>query len=130
MTDNLDKPLETAQQRAERMWSNYDLMKRFLEEKEKAEAAPPTSKEPAIGELISNDGRANDGRLKTVKLERKLAKDFRQMLEGHKRRNLLFYRLSLVLQLRRLKYAKLKRLEALAAHQDQYAPQKRRDLFQ
>jgi hypothetical protein len=130
MSDNLDKPLETAKQRAERVWSNYDLMRRFLDDRKKAEDALPVPKEPAIGELINNDGKP-DGRTKAVKLERKWAKDFREMMESHKRRNILLYRLSLVLQLRRLKFEKLKRLEALAAHKAQYAGAlQKKDLFQ
>jgi hypothetical protein len=129
MSDYLDTPLETSEQRALRMWSNYAKLKRMQAEKKKEEEAPPVPTEPEIAELIKGGVKADDGRFKTTKFERKFAKDLRGMLEKHKRRNVLLYRLSLVMEKRKLLWAKLKRLEALEAHKAQLG-QPARDLFQ
>jgi hypothetical protein len=50
--EDLDKPKESAEQRAVRMWSNYDLTKRFLEEFQKKEIIQsPTKTTPDIAEI-------------------------------------------------------------------------------
>jgi hypothetical protein len=110
------------------MWSNYAKLKRMQDEKKKADEAPPVPTEPEIAELIKSGMKADDGRFKATKFERKFAKDLRGMLDKHKRRNILLYRLSLVVEKRRLLWAKLKRLEALEAHKGQLG-QPKKDLF-
>jgi hypothetical protein len=107
---DLDKPKESPEQRATRMWGNHDLTKRFLEEKMKA--PPVLAPKPTI-QVIENE------RLKaeeTTKFERKFIKDLRVMLEGRTQRNLLEYRLALRARIKRLKFEKLKRLLAQREH--------------
>jgi hypothetical protein len=119
---DLDDPRkETAEQRAIRMWSNYDLTKRFLEEVQKNEAIQkPTKTTPDIAEVIETDRPRAEA---VTRFERKFIKDFKAMLEDHKKRNVALYRLALLTRIQRLKAEMARRLEALPAK-----PQKR-DLF-
>jgi hypothetical protein len=54
-----------------------------------------------------------------IRAQTKFAKDLMQMLERHTKRNTLLYKLSIRNQIRRLKFAKLKRLEEQVAQQNQ-----------
>jgi hypothetical protein len=118
---DLDKPKESAEQRAIRMWSNYDLTKRFLEEVQKNEGIQkPTKTTPDIAEVIETDRPRAEA---VARFERRFIKDFKAMLEDHKRRNVALYRLALLTRIRRLKSEMARRLETLPAK-----PQKR-DLF-
>jgi hypothetical protein len=104
---------------------DYDLTKRFLEEIQKKETAPkPVKTEPDIAELIVTE-RPKRGSL--TKFESQLIKEFKAMLEGHKRRNVALYRLALLTQLLRLKKERAKRLRALNAQKEQKP--KMKDLF-
>ena len=78
------------------MWSNYDLTKRFLEEAQKKETIEkPAKTTPDIAEVIETER----PRAETVtRFERKFIKDFKSMLETHKRRNVALYRLALLTQ--------------------------------
>jgi hypothetical protein len=119
---DLDDPRkESAEQRAIRMWSNYDLTKRFLAEvQEKETIQKPIKTTPDIAEVIETER----PKVETVtRFERKFIKDFRAMLEDHKRRNVALYRLTLLTRIHKLKAERSRRLEAL-----QPRPQKR-DLF-
>jgi hypothetical protein len=119
---NLDDPRkETAEQRAIRMWSNYDLTKRFLAEVQEKEAIQnPDKAIPDIGEVIETERPRAES---VTRFERKFIKDFKAMLEDHKRRNVALYRLSLLTRIHKLKAERSRRLGAL-----QTQPQKR-DLF-
>ena len=117
--DDLDKPKETPSQRAERKWKNHDLTKRFLEER-KAKLSAPTPKEIEPADVIETERPKADT---TTKFERQFIKDLRAMLEGHTRRNLLLYKLSLRIRIDRLKRERARRLQA------QVAQQKPKDLF-
>jgi hypothetical protein len=110
--DDLDKPTESSEQRAARMWGNHDLTRRFLEEKRKA---PPVPAPPKVVEVLTTERVKAE---ETTKFERKFIKDLRAMLDEHKRRNLLAYKLSLRAQIHRLKAAKLRKLQARAAQRD------------
>lgn len=133
--DDLDKPTESSEERAKRMWSNYALTKSFLEEQAKAQRAPPSPKtEPNIAELIKTERPKADT---VTKFQNRFVKDFKSMIAEHKRRNVALYRLSLLTQIRRLRRAKLKRLLALQAEREaaqlelaqKQAQPKARDLF-
>jgi hypothetical protein len=91
MLKDTDHPRkESAEQRALRMWSNYDLTKRFLEEVNKKESvSQPVKTEPEIGEVITTEKPRPDS---VSKFQRKFIKDFKSMLNEHKRRNVLLYR--------------------------------------
>jgi hypothetical protein len=116
-----DKPLETAERRARRMWGNHDLSRRFKETvKKNQRAAEAAKKEIEPADVISNDHRIVGD---TARFERRLLKEMRDMLNEHTRRNLLMYKLNLRSQLHRLKAEKLKRLLA------KQAAQKPKDLF-
>jgi hypothetical protein len=121
MKDLDDPRKESAEQRAIRMWSNYDLTKRFLAEIEEKEIKQrPVQTTPDIGEVIETERPRAES---ITRFERKFIKDFRAMLEDHKRRNVALYRLSLLTRIQRLKAEMARRLEALPAK-----PRKR-DLF-
>jgi hypothetical protein len=122
MKDLDDPRKETAEQRAITMWSNYDLTKRFLEEVQKKEAIQkPTKTTPDIAEVIETE----HPRAETVtRFERRFIKDFKAMLEDHKRRNVALYRLSLLTRIQKLKAEMARRLEALPAQ-----PKVKKDLF-
>ena len=54
--DSDDLRKESAEQRAIRMWSNYDLTKRFLEEVQKKESiSKPPKTTPEIAEVIETE---------------------------------------------------------------------------
>ena len=121
MKDLDDPRKETAEQRAIRMWSNYDLTKRFLEEAQKKEGIQkPAKTTPDIAEVIATERPKAEA---VTRFERKFIKDFKSMLEDHKRRNVALYRLTLLSRLHRLKAEMARRLEA--------QPQRpiKRDLF-
>jgi hypothetical protein len=66
--DDIERPKETPEQRATRMWGNNDLTKRFLEEKHK----PPTQPAKKIIEVFSTERPKAE---ETTKFERKFIKD-------------------------------------------------------
>jgi hypothetical protein len=120
MKDLDDPRKESAEQKAARMWSNYDLTKRFLEEIQNKEAIQkPTKTTPDIAEVIETDRPRAEA---VTRFERKFIKDFKAMLEDHKRRNVALYRLTLLTRIHRLKTERSKRLEALQT-------QPKKDLF-
>ena len=125
--DDLDKPRESAEQKAKRKWGNHDLTKRFLEEKRKP---PPVVKaNPDIAEVITNERPKADV---TTKFERQFIQELREMLDGHTRRNLIAYKASLRAQIYRLKLEKYKRLLAKDAERKAALPlaqPKSKDLF-
>jgi len=133
MSDNLESP----EQRAKRKWSNHDLAKRVLEER-RAAATQPIKIEPEIGDVIENEGR-RDGSV--VRAQTKFLKDLREMLNGHTKRNLLLYKLSLKAKKHKLlselykrqlaQQAALEQEEVAKANKpvEQGAPLKGRDLF-
>jgi hypothetical protein len=95
-----DKPVEPARKKAERRWGNYDLEKRFKEEKAKPPPAPEKPNEP------------EDGRGSVIRAQTKFGKDIRAMMEGHAKRNEILYAVSIRAQRYRLLKEKLRRLEA------------------
>jgi hypothetical protein len=105
-----DKPVEPARKKAERRWRNYDVEKRFKEEK--ARPSPEKPKELEIAEVISRE--KPDGRCSVVRAQTKFAKYIREMLDDHKheneRRNQIIYALSIRAQRKRLLFEKLRRL--------------------
>jgi hypothetical protein len=109
-----DKPVEPARKKAERRWGNYDVEKRFKEEKAKPPPEPEKPNEPEIAEVISRE--KPDGRGSVVRAQTKFAKYIRDMLDDHKlendRRNQIIYALSIRAQRYRLLKEKLRRLEA------------------
>jgi hypothetical protein len=109
-------PREPARDKATRRWRNHDVEKRVKEEKAKAEATPPKPKELEVGDVIENDRVVAEA---VTQFQTKFANEIRSMLEGHTKRNTLFYKLSIRNQIRRLKFEKLKRLEARAAQRNQ-----------
>ena len=117
---DLDKPKESAEQRAIRMWSNYDLTKRFLEEIQRKETIQELQKSTSdIAEVIVTEKPKAEA---VTRFERKFIKDFKAMLEDHERRNVALYRLTLLTRIQRLKGEMARRLEAREQP-------KKRDLF-
>jgi hypothetical protein len=119
MKDLDDPRKESAEQKAIRMWSNYDLTKRFLAEVQEKEAIQkPAKATPDIAEVIVTERPKAES---VTRFERKFIKDFKAMLEDHKRRNVALYRLSLLSKLHRLKAETARRLET--------QPKVKKDLF-
>jgi hypothetical protein len=107
-------PREPARRKAERRWRNHDVEKRFKEEK--AKPVPMTPNELGVGDVIENKQRLSGS---VIRAQTRFAKELRKMLEGHTHRNLLEYKLALRVRIKRLKFEKLKRLEARVAQQNQ-----------
>jgi hypothetical protein len=106
-----ETPKEPARKRAERRWRNYDVEKRFKEEK-----AKPTLKEPKdleIAELIKNE-ELKKGTL--TRAQTKFARYIKELLDDHKhrteQRNMIVLALSIRRQRKRYLMEKLRRLEA------------------
>jgi hypothetical protein len=109
-------PKELARDKATRKWRNHEI-----ERKVKAERGKPVQtehKELEVGDVIENE---RSIRGEVIRAQTKFANEIRQMLEVHTKRNTLLYKLSIRNQIRRLKCAKLKRLEARVAQQHQGA---------
>jgi hypothetical protein len=109
-----DTRKEPARDKATRKWRNHEI-----ERKVKADRSKTAQKEPReleVGDVIENEGSI---RGEVIKAQTKFANEIKQMLEVHTKRNSLLYKLSIRHQIRRLKFAKLKRLEARVAQQNQ-----------
>jgi hypothetical protein len=113
LKDFEDRPPEPARKKAERRWRNHDVEKRFKEEKAKPKTTRREPKDLEIGETISN--KKPDGRGSLIRARTKFAKDIRMMMEGHAKRNLALYVISIRAQRNRLLREKLRRLEAREA---------------
>jgi hypothetical protein len=103
-----DAPIEPARKKAERRWRNFDVEKRFKEEAKKP--APKEPKTLGIAEAISRG--KPDGRGSVIRAQTKFAKEIREMMEGHSKRNLILYAISIRARRKRLLLEKLRRLEA------------------
>jgi hypothetical protein len=109
-----DSPKEPARKRATRRWRNYDVEKRFKEEKEKPSLdLSPKPEGLEIGATINN--KKPDGRRSIIRAQTKFAKDIKVMMEGHAARNLALYVISIRARRKRLLFEKLRRLEAREA---------------
>jgi hypothetical protein len=140
-----DKPKEPARRRAARLWGNHDIEKRIKKERNESKGAPPTLKEPRIGEAITKQGRP-DRRYAVTRVQTQFEKHIKGLMEGHANQNLFNYKLTLRTQKIKMLKAKLKlqkllrlreleeqeeqrqQQEAMAAQQAQQKPVKR-DLF-
>jgi hypothetical protein len=116
-----DPRKEPARRRAERRWRNYDVEKRFKEEKAKSSPdSDPGARDIEIGDTTS---RAKpDGRGFVLRAQTKFAKYIKELLDDHKHRteqkNLIMYALSIRAQRMRLLKEKLRRLEARQAQRE------------
>src|ERR1700722_1168488 len=106
-------PKEPARNKATRRWRNHAVEKAFKEEK--AKPVPIAPKELEVGSVIENKQRLSGS---VIRAQTRFAKELRKMLEGHTHRNLLEYKLALQARIRRLKFEKLKRLEARVAQRN------------
>jgi hypothetical protein len=104
-----DPRREPARKRAERKWGNHDVEKRFKEEIKKPEVPPDQETELAIADSINN--KKPDRRGSITRAQTKFAKDIRMMMEGHSKRNLILYTLSIRARRYRLLKEKVRRLE-------------------
>jgi hypothetical protein len=103
-----DRDEESARRRAERKWRNHDLQKRILDEIKLAQAEPKGPKSIEIADTIKNE-ELKKGTL--VRAQTKFAKEIREMLEGHTKRNAELYLHSLQMKRKRLLVEKLRRLK-------------------
>jgi hypothetical protein len=114
MLEDDGPPKEPARIKAERKWRNHAVERAFKEQK--ATATQIAEKELEVGDVIENKERLGGS---VIRAQTKFAKQIKEMLEGHTHRNLIEYKLALKARIRRLKYEKLKRLEARVAQQNQ-----------
>jgi hypothetical protein len=128
MLKDLDDPRKgSAKERATRRWRNYDVERRFKEEAKKPPPRPSISK-LEIADTIENEKIDHRGSL--LRAQTKFAKDLKVMMEGHSKRNLALYVLSIRAQRYRLVKEKLRRLELREAQRvAQRVAQPKRDLF-
>jgi hypothetical protein len=116
---------EPAKERATRIWRNHALSQRFKKMKETGKGEdefffrdgkkpiisaqvpkPPREELPKPADVLENP------RPKVDKFERKFVKDIREMMEGHKQRNVALYVAAILHEKRRLMIEMIKRLEA------------------
>jgi hypothetical protein len=90
MLKNDNPPKEPARRKAERKWRN-NAVERALKE-EKVKATPIAPKELEVGDVIENDRVIFEA---VTQFQNKFANEIRGMLEGHTKRNILLYKLSL-----------------------------------
>jgi hypothetical protein len=142
MSKNSDSPIETFEQRAERMWRNHQIREKYKEnrtsvhlmvnpddinyvtKKVKVHVDPA----PVGSVVVSKSRRLHGG------FERKFIKELREMLDERKLVHLEMIRASLKYQRRRLMREKLRRLElSVAASEKRLAEAqnvtKSKDLF-
>jgi hypothetical protein len=102
-----DKPVEPARKKAERRWGNYDVEKRFKEEK--AKPAPKEPKDLEIAEVIKNE-ELKKGAL--TRAQTKFAKYIKELLDDHKyrteQRNMIVLAISIRRQRKRYLMEKLR----------------------
>ena len=79
--------LEPTRKQAERKWKNFDVAKRFKEDKAKREAEEKVIKDnspPEIAEVIETEKPKAD---RLTRFQNKFTKEIREMLEGYTKRN-------------------------------------------
>lgn len=116
LKDADDPRKEPARKLAQRKWRNHAAEKAFKEAKNKPADGIPTN--PEIAETIINEA-VKAGTL--TKAQTKFATEIRAMLEGHSKRNLILYAVSIRAQRKRLLMEKLRRLEARQALRDSWS---------
>jgi hypothetical protein len=78
------QPKEPAEKRAKRRCGNYNIMKRYLENKKTKESAPIIGKiEPVIAEVLIIERRKTSA---VTRFESKFKRSMREMLDNHKKR--------------------------------------------
>ena len=124
MLKHIDDLKQSARERAQRRWKNYQVEKDFKKAKqEAADGAAKQTKPLSPADVIEQDRIIKEA---TTRFESKFIKEIRTMLDGHAERNKLLYVLSIRAQYKRLLVEKLRRLEACEAHR---VAQQKKDLF-
>jgi hypothetical protein len=108
MLKDHEPPKESARVKAERKWTNADVRKKIIEEKNRPKPRDVDAP-PEIAETIINDGKLK-GPVKN--LERKFLRDIRAMIEGNATNNLKHYLAFLERRRIKLLKEKLRRLQA------------------
>jgi hypothetical protein len=104
---DLDKPTESAEQIAARKWKNNQLRQKIKASRVPAPVVVDPKAPPEIASVIKNAKKPREH----YGFERKFIKDIREMMEGHKERNILIQRWLLQREKRRLLLEKLRRYE-------------------
>jgi hypothetical protein len=110
MIKETDSPRkEPARKRAERRWRNYATEKAFkaAQKEEQAKPKEPRPIEPA--DLLEGK---QDRRGSLIRAQTKFGKYIKELMEGHSKRNTLYYLISLDAKRKQLLVEKLRRLQA------------------
>lgn len=111
MLKHIDDIRKSAKERAQRRWKNYQVEKNFKTAKQQATGAEQQPKQLQPSDVIEGQ---QDRRGAVTRAQTKFAKDIREMMEGHSRRAIALYALSLEAKRRRLLTEKLRRLQSEA----------------
>jgi hypothetical protein len=129
---DLDKPTESSEKRAERMWRNNQLRQEIIASKALSPVVVDPKAPPEVATVIENDKkpRAFYG------FERKFLKEVRSILDERKQANLAIIRAGIRHERRVLMLEKIRRLElsiarkeAILAQRQKNAEEGKLDLF-
>jgi hypothetical protein len=107
MLKDLEKSRESARVKAERKWTNTELVNELRQEKAIPKRRDPNAP-PKVTDVVKNEGKL-DGRVK--RFENKFKKHMRTMMEAQKEFNLKIYAVRLEHRRRILLREKLRRLK-------------------
>jgi hypothetical protein len=105
---HIDDIRKSARERAQRRWKNYQVERNFKAAQKEATGAQQQVKPVEPSDIIEGQ---QDRRGIVTRAQTKFAKDIRLMMEGHARRTLSLYLISLEAKRRRLLTEKLRRLK-------------------
>lgn len=116
MLKHIDDIRKSARERASRKWKNHQVEKNFKAAQKEASGAQQQVKQTQPSDVIEGQ---QDRRGAVTRANTKFAQDIRLMMEGHSRRTIALYALSLEAKKRRLLTEKLRRLRLIQseAHQ-------------
>jgi hypothetical protein len=110
---DLDGPKEPAEKVAERKWKNNELRQKIIASKAPSPVVVDPNAPPEVASVIKNDRKP-----KARGFERKFLKDIREMMEGHKERNIMIQRYLIYQEKRKLLLELIRRREVSIAERE------------
>jgi acetyl-CoA acetyltransferase len=128
---DLDKPTESSEQRAERMWRNNQLRQKIIASNASSPVVADPNARPEVGTVLENKAKRRPGGF-----ERKFLKEVRSILDERKQQNLEIIlagirherRILMLEKIRRLELS-IARKEAILAQRQKNADEGQMDLF-
>jgi predicted outer membrane protein len=108
-----DGPNEPAEKRAERKWKNNQLRQKIIASKVKAPVVVDPNAPPEVATVIVNKAKRRPGGF-----ERKFLKYIREMMEGHKERNVMIQRYLIYQEKRKILLELIRRREVRIAERE------------